>query len=114
MLRNKKRLLLVIMFFCCFIQLNYGQQKTDTDTITAKNFKEFYKLYFLNKKISEKKINLNKWILKNKLIGNVKEVMTGYQVSTTLYYEGNLDTIFKYCDSILDISKGNEKYNFYY
>lgn len=113
MLRNKKRLLLVIMFFCCFIQLNYGQQKTDTDTITAKNFKEFYKLYFLNKKISEKKINLNKWILKNKLIGNVKEVMTGYQVSTTLYYEGNLDTIFKYCDSILDISKGNEKYNFY-
>lgn len=111
MWRTKDKFTLVYFFFYCFLGISFSQN--NSEGINAKDFKEFYKLYFVGKNYSIKKENVNKWIHLNKVKGNVVEVMTGYQVASGLYLDDNFDIIFKYCDSILSISEGNEKFNFY-
>jgi AraC-like DNA-binding protein len=106
-LKSKTRVLIII-HLCCFSVLGFSQVKSDS--LLKRSFGKFFSLYNKETSILKKKTYLNAWTQKMKSEKNEKGLITAYHLAAG-FHKKSKETLI-YCDSMIDLSLGNEKYNF--
>jgi len=100
------RLLFAFIMFSYILGL--GQEKLDS--LEQKTFDELFEMYNNENDSKKSEKYLNVWIRKAKKQKNIKQLMTGYEISSLFY---NDKRTLVYCDSILTLSTMDEEFNGY-
>ncbi|WKD85072.1 putative response regulatory protein [Polaribacter huanghezhanensis] len=109
MLKTKTLLFTLTVFSVFSLSVSGQQQK---DTMLVKTYNEFHQLFRKSKEQSKKYFYANKLIEKARKENNLKELIVGYQLISTLF-KSSKETKIKYLDSIIRISKDKKEYDFF-
>lgn len=103
-----KNLFLKLLFVFLFSNTGFSQQQIDT--LLLKSYDDLFELFNTESNFEKKIYYLNVWTKKAKEEKNIPKLMSAYQTSAIVYL--NRDEVLYYCDSILNYSLGNNKYDY--